>query len=60
MLTASKVIQTFGITVQVDYSIKSDVGQWAHLTMYWHCRIKADHVEDYGQKSGYARNGVDL
>ena len=26
-----------------------------HLTVYWRCSIKADHVEDYGHKGGEAR-----
>jgi hypothetical protein len=37
-----------------------DVGYGTHLTVYWRCGIEADHVEDYGQKGGDARKGVNL
>ena len=31
-----------------------------HLTVYRDCGIKADHVENYGQKGGQACKGVNL
>jgi hypothetical protein len=36
------------------------VGYGTHLTVYWACSIKADHVENYGQKGGQARNEMNL
>ena len=36
------------------------MGHRTHLTVYWDCGIKADHVENYGQKGGHARQGVNL
>lgn len=39
---------------------KPDLGCGAHLTVYWGCIIHADHIENYGQKGRYARNGVNL
>lgn len=37
-----------------------ETGNGTNLTVYWRCGIKPDHVEDYSQKSGDARKGVDL
>jgi hypothetical protein len=37
-----------------------DVGHGTHLTVYWSCSVKADHVENYGQKGGQTRNRVNL
>ena len=39
---------------------ESDVGHGNHLAVYFHCIIKAKHVEDYGQKGSDAREGVNL
>jgi hypothetical protein len=39
---------------------ESDVGYGTYLAVYLGCGIEADHVEDYSQKGGDAREGVDL
>ena len=39
---------------------EADVGYGIHLTVYWGCSIKANHIEDYGHKGGDARKGVNL
>ena len=36
------------------------LGRGTHLTVYLTRRVKANHVDDYGQESGHAREGVDL
>jgi hypothetical protein len=58
-LTTSKVTQSLGTSLIRRYD-GPEVGHGAHLTVYWGRSIKADHVENYGQKSGHARKGVDL
>jgi len=36
------------------------VGHGTHLTIYWGCSIKADHVKNYSHEGGDAREGVNL
>ncbi len=36
------------------------MGSGTHLTIYWRCSIKINHVEDYGYKGEDARKGVEL
>ena len=58
-LTASEVTKALG-TWLVGQHNGPDVGHETHLTLYWGCSIKADHVEDYSPKGEHACNGVDL
>jgi len=39
---------------------KVDMGRAAHLAVYLTRGVKADHIKNYSQKSGHARQGVAL
>jgi hypothetical protein len=59
LLTTAKMTQTLGLKLIRQYD-GPDVGHGTHLTVYRGCGVEADHVENYGQKGGQARNGVNL
>ena len=46
-LASEKVTQTLGSRSD---STGQDIGYGTHLAVYFGCSIKADHVENYGQK----------
>jgi hypothetical protein len=52
-----KEIQTLG---KIGNHNEPDVGHSTHLTIYLGCRIQAQEAENYSQKGGQARNGVNL
>ena len=39
---------------------EADAEYGIHLTVYWGCSVKTDHVEDNGHKGGDTRKGVNL
>ena len=58
-LTASNVTQSLETWLVRRYNGLC-VEHGTHLTVYRGCSIKADHVENYGQKGRHARDGVNL
>jgi hypothetical protein len=64
VLTSSEVTHALGLLpVRTRYDHmkeKVDVGRGAHLAVYLTRGVKVDHINDYSQKSGHARQGVAL
>jgi hypothetical protein len=59
VLTTAKVTHTLETQLIRQYN-GPDVGHGTHLTVYWGRSIKDDHVENYGQNGGQARDRVNL
>ena len=59
MLTTPKVPQALASQLIGQYD-EPNVGQGTHLTVDSKCIIEANHLVNRSQKSGRARDGVDL